>query len=93
MQEFDNTVVISDEIRGDQLLENSGLPRDQKNMIMVSTQNSLAFDEIKNALIAQHGMMHVKSHNHPTSAPSQPSYRGWNKGKGRGKNFTRHFYI
>ena len=62
-------------------------------MILVLTQNSLAFDEIKNALIAQHGMMHVKSHNYPTSAPSQPSYRGWNKGKGRGKNFTRHGYV
>ena len=50
MKEFDKNVVISDDIRGDQLLENSGLTRDQKNRILVSTQNSLAYDAVKDAL-------------------------------------------
>ena len=85
MQEFDKTVVIADEVRGGQLLENSGLTRDQKTMIMVSTQNKLDLESVKTALIAQHGMMHVKSHNYTASAPSQSSYR-WNKGKGRGNS-------
>ena len=44
MQEYDPKAAISDEIRGNQLLENSGLTRDQQNMILVSTQNKLDFD-------------------------------------------------
>ena len=76
MQEHDPSVAISEEIRGDQLLENSGLNGDQKNLIMVSTGNSTNFDSVKEALIAQHGVTHVKSHNY--NAPQH--HRNWHRG-------------
>ena len=93
VQEFDNTIVISDEIRGDQLLENSGLTRDQKTMIMVSTSNSLAVDAVKEALIAQYGVTHVKSHNYQsaTNGRQKAGHRPWTKG--RGKGYTRSGYT
>ena len=91
MKEFDKNVVISDDIRGDQLLENSGLTRDQKNMILVSTQNSLSYDAVKDALLAQHGMQHVKSHNYNSSDPRPRSYSG--KGKGRSYGKSRYGYM
>ena len=95
MKEYDTQVSISEEIRGNQLLENSGLSRDQQNMILVSTQNKLDFDSVKDALIAQHGIAHMSSQNyHARHQPQGRTAIGYQRpwGKGRGKD-TRAGYI
>ena len=89
MREYDPQVAISEEIRGNQLLENSGLNRDQQNMILVSTQNKLDYDLVKDALIAQHGIAHMGSHNyHARHQPQGRTAIGYQRpwGKGRGKD-------
>ena len=89
MQEYDPAVKISDDIRGHQLLENSGLTKDQQNMILVSTQNSLGFDKVKEALIAQHGVTHMSSHNyHARLTHGDRHGRSHQSWKGRGKRHS-----
>ena len=55
VKEMDSSIQLSEEIRGDLLLESSNLSKTEKLMIMTSTNNDCSFEKIAAALMEQHG--------------------------------------
>ena len=60
LKEMDSTLQLSDQLRGDLLLDSSGLSHSEKLMIMTSTNNSTLFDTLADALVEQHGKRHLR---------------------------------
>ena len=58
LQQLDETVGLSAEIRGDLLLDNAGLVRHEELIILTSADNDTDFDKVAGALQAQHGKGH-----------------------------------
>ena len=50
---------VSDEILGDMMLDNAGLSRTEKLLILTSTGNSKSFGDIGDALKKQHPRIHL----------------------------------
>ena len=73
LTELDGSMTISEDIRCEMLLDNAGLTRDQKLMIMTSTGNSMNFEKIASCLREQHHDVHEHERQH------KREYRG---GKG-----------
>ena len=55
LKELDPTVTLTDEMRGDMLLDNAGLSELDKRMILTSTANKTNQELIEAALLKQHG--------------------------------------
>ena len=79
LKEMDPDLVISDEIRGDLLLEAAGLTHHEQLMVLTSTGNDTDFDKIAEALQKQHGKNHIAHGFTPSRS------FGGNRGKGKGK--------
>ena len=54
LREFDHTIQLSANIRGDLLLDQAGLSRQEKQMVLTSTAKDRDFDTIAAALLEQH---------------------------------------
>lgn len=88
LQEMDKGVSLSEEIRGDLLLDNADLSKIEKLLILTSTNNETMFDAVAEALIKQHAKIHL---NERTRSPGQ-SYKGGGKfRKAFGPRFAAHF--
>ena len=59
LKEMDPDLVISDEIRGDLLLEAASLSHHEQLMVLTSTGNDTDFDKVADALQKQHGKIHI----------------------------------
>ena len=79
LKELDPKLEISDEQRADLLLDLSGLPHNERLLIMSSVANARDFDKIAEALACQHSSQHKKE----VRNSSKGRGKG-NKGKGRG---------
>ena len=55
LKEMDPSIQLSEEIRGDLLLDHCGLSKDQQLMVLTSTQNVTTFETVAKALMEQHG--------------------------------------
>ena len=58
LKELDNSLEISDTIRADLLLDNCGLDRKERLMILTAVGDKPSFEAIEKALITQHGKLH-----------------------------------
>ena len=61
LKEMDPDLVLSDEIRGDLMLEAAGLSQTEQLMVLTSTNNDTDFDKIAEALQKQHGKIHIRN--------------------------------
>ena len=59
LKKMDPTVELSSTVRGDLLLDCSGLTQDQQTMVLTSTGNSREFDKIAAAMMEQHSQAHT----------------------------------
>ena len=79
VNEMDSSIQLSEEIRGDLLLEASGLSKNEKLMVLTSTSNDCSFEKIAVALMEQHGK---------EVSASRPEQRSSKASSGKG-NFSR----
>ena len=77
LKELDKTVEISDTILGDLLLDNSGLDRKERLMVLTAVGQTPSFEAMEKALVTQHGKLHYRR-NGPAA------YKGA-KSSGKGK--------
>ena len=70
---------MSDNILTDLLLDNSGLSRSEKLMILTATHDAPTFDTAAKALIRQHGRIHIRESRNGQRPPQRPG-KGNNKG-------------
>ena len=61
LQDFDPTVQITDEMRGDMMLDNANLTKTERLLIMTSTKNSTKQDDIEEALREQLAKIHLSA--------------------------------
>ena len=97
LKELDKTIEISDTILGDLLLDNSGLDRKERLMVLTAVGETSSFDAIEKALITQHGKLHVlesRSSGKGASNYNRPrgmAYKGTkSSGKGKANAQTHH---
>eukprot|EP00971_Amphidinium_carterae_P328063 6459758-Amphidinium_carterae.1 len=57
LRELDDTISLSSNIRGDLLLDQSGLSRTEKLLVLTSINNKHDFEEVAKALVEQHPHM------------------------------------
>ena len=81
LKELDPKLEISDEQRADLLLDLSGLPQNERLLIMSSIANARDFDKIADALAFQHSRQHEKEVRNTNKGRGKN-----NKGKGRGNH-------
>lgn len=68
LAELDSKLSVSDTILTDLLLDNAGLSRSEKLMILTATHDSPTFESASEALLRQHGRIHIReSRNGPRS--------------------------
>ena len=80
LQVMDNTINLSDETRGELMLDNARLTRVERLMVLTSTGNVTTFDAIAKALTDQHRMLHKEEKRFDKgNKGAQP--RGESKGK------------
>ena len=60
LKAMDPDLTLSAEIRGDLMLDASGLSEHERLMVLTSTVNDTDFDKIADALQKQHGKIHVR---------------------------------
>ena len=71
LKELDNSLEISDTIRADLLLDNCGLDRKERLMILTAVGDKPSFEAIEKALITQHGKLHFLE---SKAAPKAPGF-------------------
>eukprot|EP00439_Symbiodinium_sp_Y106_P051418 s3762_g6.t2 len=85
LKELDNSLEISDTIRADLLLDNCGLDRKERLMILTAVGDKPSFEAIEKALITQHGKLHFLESKPAPKAPGFVPRGNPYKGKGKGK--------
>ena len=90
LQQIDKGVVISEPILTDLLLDNSGLSRQERLMVLTAMGSSTKLEDACSALVKMHSKIHTleKKHGgsyHSGSGKGKHAYGSWNKGKGKGK--------
>ena len=85
LKELDNSLEISDTIRADLLLDNCGLDRKERLMILTAVGDKPSFEAIEKALITQHGKLHFLESKAAPKAPGFVPRGSPYKGKGKGK--------
>ena len=60
LRELDSKVEVSDAILTDLLLDNAGLSHQEKLMILTATHENPTFETASEALIRQHGRVHIR---------------------------------
>ena len=68
---------LTDEFRGDLLLENAGISHTEKLLILTITKQDTPFEEVADALMLHHGQIHQRP---------RPSGKG--KGRSKGKRMV-----
>ena len=83
LKSMDRTIGLSSEIRGDLMLESSGLTADQQLMVLTSISNDRDFDKLADALMEQRPKIHVNDRQSRRNDGKHPPKRdvGY-KGKG-----------
>ena len=81
---MDNTIALSTTIRGDLMLEASGLTATEQLMILTSIGNVRDFEKLAVAMMEQHPKAHLGE---KKSQPSEGKNRDYPKGKGRYRKF------
>ena len=74
LRELDDKVDVSETILTDLLLDNAGLSRHEKLMILTATHENPTFETASEALIRQHGRVHINEHRNG-SRPTSPRDR------------------
>ena len=96
LQQIDKGVVISEPILTDLLLDNSGLSRQERLMVLTAMGSSTKLEDACSALVKMHSKIHTLEKKHGGSYHSgsgegkgysggKHAYGSWNKGKGKGK--------
>ena len=73
LKKLDDTIELSEAIRGDLMLDFSGLSRAERLMILTSTGNSTEFSKVAQALVDQHAKIHHREYK------DKPPRRAWGK--------------
>ena len=71
LKELDDSLEISDTIRADLLLDNCGLDRNERLMILPAVGDKPSIEAIEKALITQHGKLHFLE---SKAAPKAPGF-------------------
>ena len=76
LRNLDKNVELSEQMRGELLLDHSGLSQPERLMVMTSTFNNLEFDRVAEALVKQHALAHSLK---PATSSEKPHYSKWRK--------------
>ena len=57
---MDDQITLSPQILGDLLLDCSGVSKQERLLVLTSTGNSTTFTDVSQALMKQHGKIHVE---------------------------------
>ena len=76
LRNLDKNVELSEQMRGELLLDHSGLSQPERLMVMTSTFNNLEFDRVAEALVKQHALAHSLK---PATSSERPHYSRWRK--------------
>ena len=79
LKSMDNSIELSATIRGDLMLEASGLSADQQLMVLTSINNEREFDRLATALMEQHPKIHLSDRRQHDDRPSG-GYKGGKRG-------------
>ena len=79
LKSMDNSIELSTTIRGDLMLEASGLSADQQLMVLTSINNEREFDRLATALMEQHPKIHLSDRRQRDDRPSG-GYKGGKRG-------------
>ena len=56
---MDKDIALSEQIQGDLLLDCAGISKQERLLVLTSTSNSTAFADVSQALLKQHGKIHL----------------------------------
>ena len=96
VKELDEKLQVSDTILTDLLMDNANLNRSEKLMILTTVHDSPTFESVSEALLRQHGKIHLResrqSSQHHHGKAAHKGVKGFGKGK-RGFKSKSHAHV
>ena len=84
LRALDDSTTISEDIRADMLLQESGLTKTQKLLVMTSINNNFSWRAVADALRQQHPLIHEEERSSRQRGQDDEHRRGYGRGRGGG---------